>query len=180
MEHVLKSLVPETKSKKEARQLKKLRLRLSLGQQPDLVPQPKEKFRNWRRWKNVTKTTAVSWTSTSSSKYTAHLIANCWWFLTSDTTIYVYMLWRSIVRGKIDWVSNVARSNVRGQMAAVKCRGPFMALIYSYHGNCCWIIMCSHYQIFVATATTLSPWQIIMTPLQRTIQITSVGWKNLW
>jgi len=31
----------------------------------------------------------------------------------SDTIIYVYMLWRSIVRGKIDWVSNVARSNVR-------------------------------------------------------------------
>jgi len=26
---------------------------------------------------------------------------------------YVYMHWRSIVRGKIDWVSNVVRSNVR-------------------------------------------------------------------
>jgi len=26
---------------------------------------------------------------------------------------YVYMLWRSIVRGKINWMSNVARSNVR-------------------------------------------------------------------
>ena len=42
MEHVVKSLVRETKSKKETRQLNKLHcvhLRLSLGQQPDLVQQ---------------------------------------------------------------------------------------------------------------------------------------------
>jgi len=43
----------------------------------------------------------------------------------------LYLFWRVIVRGKIDSESNVARSKLmsvgqtsRGQMAAVKCRGP--------------------------------------------------------
>jgi len=44
MEHKLKSFVPETKSKKEARQLEKLRLRLSFQQQQVLV---REKFQDF-------------------------------------------------------------------------------------------------------------------------------------
>jgi len=54
---------------------------------------------------------------------------------------YVYLHWRSIVRGKIDWVSNVARSCPAAKCLAVKWRrsndvDPKMAT---------WIT-CRHYQ----------------------------------